>query len=49
MIEAERDSTDNFRSFFKYYKRRNPLPDLTNVIDFRNIDRLSRSQVVMMF
>lgn len=23
-----------FKDDFKYYKRRNPLPDLTNVIDF---------------
>ncbi|XP_054469224.1 nucleic acid dioxygenase ALKBH1 [Anoplopoma fimbria] len=35
---------DAFRKMFKFYKRRNPPPDLSDVIDFSN--RVPRDQVV---
>ena len=39
---SETHSIPPFRAAFKYYKRRQPLPDFSNVIDFHG-DLLSSS------
>ena len=32
---------DNFKAEFKYYKRREPPPDLSNVIDFDEAGKIT--------
>lgn len=40
---------DAFRDVFKYYKRKNPAPDLTDVIDFNDEPSFLRHVNIFIF
>ena len=39
---------DNFSKAFKFYKRKEPLPDLSNVIDFDSVVNTGHGKVCSM-
>ena len=39
------EENDAFRDVFKYYKRKNPAPDLSSVIDFEDETSFQRKVI----